>query len=398
MLLGALGHPERHYEVVHVGGTNGKGSTATLLYEVLRAAGWRVGLYTSPHLVSFRERMVVDGVAIPEEAVAVWTERLRPAAEERCASFFEITTAIALADFAARGVDVAVVEVGLGGRLDATNVLVPLAAGVTRIALEHTEYLGPDLGSIAAEKAGIAKPGVPFVTTEPSDEVAAVLERVARGRGAAFERLDVSRAVTGVAVGEEGVSFDLWTPAARYGGLRTRLGGAHQASNAALAVRLAELLPERYRVDEGAVRAGLLAARVPGRLERRGRWIFDVAHNPDGARSLAAALATARPPRPLVGVVAVLRDKAWRDFLATLAPAVDRLVLTRPPSAPEERAWSVDEAAAWCAGAGIAATAEPSFDAALAAAPSLGATVLVTGSFHTVGDAMARLPGVAPLG
>ena len=297
---------------MHVGGTNGKGSTATMLYEVLRAAGWRVGLYTSPHLVSFRERMVVDGVAIPEEAVAVWAERLRPVAEELRASFFEVTTAIAFADFAARGADVAVVEVGLGGRLDATNVLRPLAAGVTRIALEHTEYLGPDLASIAAEKAGIAKEGVPFVTTEASDAVAAVLEREARGRGGLFERLDVAAAVQGLAVGDGTSTFDLVTPERRYHGLRVRMGGAHQAANAALAVRLAERLPARFGVGEPEVRAGLAAARVPGRFERRGRWLFDVAHNPDGARSLVAALRAAPPPRPLVGVVAVLGDKIGR--------------------------------------------------------------------------------------
>lgn len=384
--------------MVHVGGTNGKGSTATMLYEVLRAAGWRVGLYTSPHLVSFRERVVVDGTAIGEEAVAMWAERLRPLAEERRASFFEVTTAIALADFAARGVDVAVVEVGLGGRLDATNVLRPLAAGVTRIALEHTEYLGPDLASIAAEKAGIAKRGVPFVTTEASEAVAAVLEREALARGALFERLDVAGAVSGLEVRDGGLAFDLATPGRRYAGLRVRMGGAHQAANAALAVRLAELLPARYGVDEGAVRAGLDATRVPGRFERRGRWLFDVAHNPDGARSLVAALRSASPPRPLVGVVAVLRDKAWGEFLATLAPALDGLVLTRAPSAPPERAWSLKAAAGWCRGAGVAARAEEDFDAALAAAAAGGGTVLVTGSFHTVGDAMSRLPGMAPLG
>jgi dihydrofolate synthase / folylpolyglutamate synthase len=383
---------------VHVGGTNGKGSTATLLYEVLRAAGWRVGLYTSPHLVSFRERMVVDGVPIPEAAVAEWTERLRPVAEARQASFFEITTAIAFADLAARGVDVAVVEVGLGGRLDATNVLQPLAAGVTRIALEHTDYLGPDLAAIAREKAGIAKAGVPFVTTEPSDEVAAVLEREAEARGARFERIDVATAVTGLAAGFDGCTFDLRTPVRRYAAARVGLAGGYQAANAALAVRLAELLPAHFHVAEAAVRAGLAAARVPGRFERRGRWIFDVAHNPDGARALVAAIGAARPPRPLVAVVAVLGDKAWREYLAALAPAVDGLVLTCAPTAPADRAWSLAEAAAWCAGEGIAARAEADLPAALAAAAAAGRTVLVCGSFHTVGDAMHLLPGTAPLG
>jgi dihydrofolate synthase/folylpolyglutamate synthase len=393
-----LGHPEHHFEAVHVGGTNGKGSTATMVYEVLRAAGWRVGLYTSPHLVSFRERIVVDGVPVPGEAVAVWTERLRPLAEERQASFFEITTAIACADFAARGVDVAVVEVGLGGRLDATNVLRPLVAGVTRIALEHTDYLGPDLASIAREKAGIAKAGVPFVTTEPDPLVAAVLEAEARARGALYERLDVAAAVSGLAPADGGLVFDLGTPVRRYAGTRVGMGGAHQASNAALAVRLAELLPARYGAGEAAIRAGLAAAGVPGRFERRGRWIFDVAHNVDGARALVAAIRAAEPPRPLAGVVAVLGDKEWREYLATLAPSLDILLLTRAPSAPPERAWSLEEVTAWCAGRGIAALTEPDFEHALERAPRLGSTVLVAGSFHTVGDAMRLLPGTAPLG
>lgn len=381
-----------------MGGTNGKGSTATMVYEVLRAAGWRVGLYTSPHLVSFRERIAVDGVPVPEEAVAAWTERLRPLAEERQASFFEITTAIAFADFAARGVDVAVVEVGLGGRLDATNVLRPLACGVTRIALEHTDYLGPDLASIAREKAGIAKAGVPFVTTEPSDEVAAVLEAESRARGALYERLDATAAVSGLEAGSDGCSFDLGTPERRYAGARVGMAGVYQAANAALAVRLAELLPARYGVDEAAVRTGLAAARVPGRFERRGRWIFDVAHNPDGARALVAAIRSAQPPRPLAGVVAVLGDKAWREYLVTLAPSLDVLLLTRAPSAPPDRSWSLDEVTGWCGEQGIGALTEPDFARALERAPLLGRTVLVAGSFHTVGDAMARLPGTAPLG
>ena len=369
-----------------------------MLYEVLRAAGWRVGLYTSPHLVSFRERMIVDGSPIREAAVVEWTERLRPLAEERRASFFELTTAIAFADFAARGADIAVVEVGLGGRLDATNVLGPLAAGVTRVALEHTDYLGTDLASIAREKAGIAKAGVPFVTSEPADEVAAVLEREARARGAIFERLDVAAAVSGLDVRPDGCRFDLRTPARRYAGARVGMAGAFQAANAALAVRLAELLPGRYGVDEAAIRSGLGAARVPGRFERRGRWLFDVAHNPDGARALAAAIRSTEPPRPLVGVVSVLRDKEWRGFVEALAPALDSLVLTTAPTAPPERAWSLDEALAWCREKGVAAAAEPDFARAVSAAAAAGRTVLVTGSFHTVGDAMSLLPGTAPLG
>jgi len=314
------------------------------------------------------------------------------------ATFFEISTALAFADFAARGVDVAVVEVGLGGRLDSTNVIAPLAAGVTRIALEHTEYLGSDLASIAREKAGIAKPGAPFVTTEADDAVAGVLLAEARARGAAAERLEPRLCLSRVEAHGAGVRFDAATPVRRYERLEIGLAGAYQAANALLAVRLAELAGSAFPVDEAALRSGLRVARVPGRFDRRGKWLFDVAHNPDGMRALAGVLGATRPPRPLVAVVSILRDKAWREMLETLAPAVDALVLTRAPSAPAERAWDLAEAARWAEQRGIEAAVEPDFGAALEGAARRAATVLVTGSFHTVGDAMARLPGVSPLG
>ena len=373
-LAASLGDPQRHYAVVHIGGTNGKGSTAAFTAAMLRAAGLRVGLYTSPHLVSFCERIIVDGVPIAEDAAAAWTARLRPLAEEREASFFEITTAIAFADFAARGVEIAVVEVGLGGRLDATTVVEPLACGVTRIALEHTEYLGGTLEAIAGEKAGIAKAGVPFLTTETDADVVRVLFREAEVRGARCEAIDPSRAA-GFALG---------------------LDGPHQVANASLAVALVEALPARLRPDADAVTAGLAWARVPGRFDRRGRWLFDVAHNPDGMRALVAALRARAVPRPLWAVVAVLRDKAWREMLEILAPAVDGLVLTRANGAPAERAWDLDAAVAWAAGRGIRVEAVPAMTEALQTVRSRSALGLVTGSFHTVGDAMTLL-GVDPV-
>ena len=393
-----LGHPERHFAAIHVGGTNGKGSTATLLAEMLLAAGHRVGLYTSPHLVTFRERVVVDRAPISEDAVTTWAARLEEPALRLGATFFEVSTALAFADFAARGVEVAVVEVGLGGRLDATNVLRPVAAGVTRIALEHTEYLGPDLPSIAREKAGIAKPGVPFVTTETDPAVAGVLLAEATARGARAERLDPAACLANVVPAPDGLRFDAETPGGRRAGLALGLVGGYQAANALLAIRLAELVSDEWPVGETALRAGLVAARVPGRFDRRGKRIFDVAHNPDGARALAAVLAAVRPPRPVVGVVSVLKDKSWREMLETLAGAVDALVLTRAPSAPVERAWDLGEVSGWVRERGIDAAVEPDFAAALDGAAQRGATVLVTGSFHTVGDAMSRLPGAPPLG
>ena len=394
----SLGHPERHFAAVHVAGTNGKGSVSTLLAAILGAGGWRVGLYTSPHLVSFRERVLVDGAPISEDAVVCWVSRLEEPAVRLGATFFEISTALAFADFAARGVEVAVVEVGLGGRLDATNVISPLACGVTRIAVEHAEYLGEDRPSIAREKAGIAKPGVPFVTTEADGAVAEVLLAEARSRGATAERLEPRTHLGRVVAGGAGVTFDATTPARTYAGLEIGLAGAYQAENALLAVRLAELAGAAFPVEESAMRSGLRAAQVPGRFDRRGKWIFDVAHNPDGARALAGVLAAAAPPRPVVAVVSILKDKAWREMLETLAGAVDTLVLTRAPSAPGDRAWDLDEVSRWARERGIEAAVEPDFGGALDAAAARGATVLVTGSFHTVGDAMSRLPGAPPLG
>src|SRR5512133_196455 len=179
-LLKLVGNPHQVVPTIHIGGTNGKGSVSTLVAAVLQEAGWRVGLYTSPHLVSFRERIQVGGVPISEEAVAMWTGRLLPAILERKATFFEATTALAFADFAARGAEIAVVEVGLGGRLDSTNVARPLVSGVTKIERDHMKYLGDTLEQIAAEKAGIAKPGVPFVIGERDPGLVEVLRREAR--------------------------------------------------------------------------------------------------------------------------------------------------------------------------------------------------------------------------
>lgn len=376
-----LGHPERHFVSVHIGGSNGKGSVAAMVYSALRAAGWRVGLYTSPHLVDVRERMVVNDLPISCEAFAMWTERLKPAIEETGASFFEATTAMAFADFAARGVDIAVVEVGLGGRLDSTNVITPLASGVTRISLEHTDYLGPTLEGIAREKAGIAKPGVPFVVGEGDAHLAGVLEEVALAAGARVVKVP---------------------PAARHRG-PLALYGEHQRRNAAIAVALLEALPPPYRPDESAVQKGLARAVLPGRFERRGKWIFDVAHNPDGIGVLVDAIRSAAPRRPLHALVGILKDKDWRAMLGMLLEAVDSLVLCQPPSAPAERRWSLEEVGEWVSsrkagGNQVRVAIEPDFEAALGRVQDGAATVLVTGSFHTVGDAMARLPGFAPLG
>lgn len=356
---------------MHVGGTNGKGSTTAFLSSMLREAGHRVAVYTSPHLVSVLERFLVDGRPMSEEAFTAWVRRLEPLAAETKASFFEITTAIAFADFAARGAEIAVIEVGLGGRLDSTNVIEPLAAGVTRIALEHTEYLGPTLEHIAREKAGIAKPGVPFLTTEQDPAVLAVMQAAVGSRQSAVVIVDPESAA----------------------GNELGLRGPHQAANASLALALARALPPPWRPDADAERRGLASARLPGRFDRRGRHVFDVAHNPDGMRALVESLKEARLPRPLTAVVAVLRDKDWRRMLTILAPHVDSLILTRAPSAPPDRSWDLAEAEAWAHESGMKVGAVAELGAAVSR--GMAATVLITGSFHTVGDAI-RLLGLEP--
>ncbi len=372
-LLTELGDPHAHYPSIHIAGTNGKGSVAVLVAEALRAAGHRVGLYTSPHLVDVRERMMVDGRPIPRAAFAAWTSRVAPLLEPTDASFFEATTAIAFADFAARGVDIAVVEVGLGGRLDATNVVTPLVSVVTRIALDHTEYLGPTLEDIAWEKAGIAKPAVPFVVGESVPALGALLATEAERAGAQVIRVP---------------------PEARYDG-PLALRGSHQRRNAAVAAAVLRALPETWRPSDPATRAGFARATLPGRLDRRGRWLFDVAHNPDGIQTIRHALGAEPPARPVHAVACVLSDKDWQTMLRALSEMVDAMWLTNAPSAPAGRAWDLTAAARF---AGPWATAEPDLVRALSAASDRAGTVLVCGSFHTVGDAMARLPGFAPLG
>ncbi|HLS48264.1 MAG TPA: folylpolyglutamate synthase/dihydrofolate synthase family protein [Gemmatimonadales bacterium] len=380
-LLRELGNPHRLLPTIHIGGTNGKGSVSTLVAAALEAAGHRVGLYTSPHLVSFRERMTVNGVPVSESAVAMWVERLRPLILERDATFFEVTTAMAFADFAARQAEIVVAEVGLGGRLDSTNVVQPLVSGVTKIARDHMKYLGESLEEIAREKAGIAKPGAPFIIGETDPGLVEVLRR---------------EADAAVAMAESGARADIRMvpPEATWTG-ELGLSGPHQRRNAAVAEALLEALPAPWRPPAAAVELGFREGRLPGRLDRRGRWLFDVAHNPDGMKSLVAALRTLKPARPIHALVSILGDKEWPEMLVQLDRAVDRGVLTIAPST-EGRRWDLEWLRQWLdrpdrPPASAAWTLVPDFEEALRTVQDGAGTILVTGSFHTVGDVMAAL-------
>jgi dihydrofolate synthase/folylpolyglutamate synthase len=399
-VLAAIGNPHLEYPTLHVGGTNGKGSLAAVWAEVLRVEGRRVGLYTSPHLCSFRERFQIGGGPVSRADLFEGARKLREPMSRVGLTFFEAATALAFHLFAMAEVEVGVVEVGLGGRLDSTNVVAPLVTAITNVAMDHAEYLGDTLEAIAAEKAGIMKPGVPVMTAETD----ALLLEVFRARASSIEApffiLSADRAIQDLTVTSGGTRFILDTETWGTLELETSLVGSHQAANVALAIRSLELLPESLRPRREAVLEGVRRVRWPGRLQveerPEGVWVFDVAHNVAGVRALSASLSRLELPEPLVLLVGIQGDKDWRSMLPPLFSMTREAVLTQPPSVPPERRWSPLEAAA-------SVTRRPNLhilpqfrEALEAARRAAGAgTVVVTGSHHTVGDAMHVL-GIDP--
>lgn len=394
--LAELGEPHRSLRVLHVAGTNGKGSVCALLESALRDRGLRVGKYTSPHLVDFRERFLVDGVPVSDAAIAAWLERWTPTVERLGATFFEATTAMGFQLFLEAGVDVAVIETGLGGRLDATNVVQPLVAGVSGIGIDHTDWLGTTREAIAPEKAGIYKAGAAAVVGEPDPAIRALLASEARRRGAEPIRIVAEEGFAeGIEVTGRGTRFT-WVRGGERLAVETGLAGRHQAQNAMTALTMLDAMPKELRRPASAEMDAFRKTSLPGRFSRHGAWIFDVAHNPDGSAVTALTLRAVAPPGPVVALVSILSDKDWRGMLSALSGAVDHFLLTNAPTAPASRAWSSGEVLEYARSRGWSAELEPDFDRALAVARSRGATVLVTGSFHTVGDAMARLQ-VSPI-
>jgi dihydrofolate synthase/folylpolyglutamate synthase len=396
-LLNRLGHPERRYPSLHIGGTNGKGSTAAMAASVLQAAGYRVGLYTSPHLVDFRERILVDGRMIAEEHAAALTDRVRAACgSPREPTFFEFTTAMVFQHFADAHVDVAVVEVGLGGRFDATNVLAPVATAIVTVALDHQEHLGTSIGAIAFEKAGIIKPGVPVVVGRVSDEAAGVVARVAGERDAPLYRLPADFR----ADGESPARFRYDGLRLSYDGLTCPLAGRHQLDNAACALALLETASGRgLPVSEEAVRKGLQAVRWGGRLETvesSPRMILDGAHNPDAAAVVADYVRDLRRSRSVARVFLVwgmMQDKDREGFLDHLLPHADEVIVTQ---ARGPRAAPAEELSASVRARGRAAHVSPDPADAMTLARRMAAPddlILITGSLLLVGEAKAALLG-----
>jgi dihydrofolate synthase/folylpolyglutamate synthase len=387
-LLGALGNPERRYTLVQVGGTNGKGSTAAMLAAMLKAQGRRVGLYTSPHLLTLRERIRVDGQAISEDALADGYDALATLIARFDATMFEATTALALDYFEGEGVEIAVLEVGLGGRLDSTTVGVPAVTVLTRIDLDHQAWLGDTLDAIAAEKAAVMRPGVGLaVSAAQAPEAEAVL--LERARQVGVPLLMEGREL-GVEVKERGLGgqrLRCHGPGWQMDDLLLGLLGTYQPSNAVLAVAAARALG----VPAPAIADGLVRARWPGRFEvrrARGGWlVLDGAHNPAGARALAASLTAYFGGQPLTLVAGISADKDAAAILAPLAPLAGRVILTAASharaAAPAALAAAMPPTAARVE---CAASVEQAL--ALATMPPRTPVVCVAGSLFVVGEAL----------
>jgi dihydrofolate synthase/folylpolyglutamate synthase len=385
-LVEHLDHPQRHYRTLHIAGTNGKGSVTAMVDAALRAGGYRSARYTSPHLVALNERFVINGEAVGDRELEQAIDDVRGAVErlrERRVlqvepTYFEVTTAVAFELFRRARVDVAVIEVGLGGRLDATNVVTPVAAAITSIGFDHQRLLGSTLREIAIEKAGIIKPGIPVVLGELPAEAREAISAVAQREAAPIVFADEAAL-------------------ARAGVTDIALRGRHQRRNAAVAAALLETADALgLPVTAAAIRGGLATVSWPGRLDLRrlagGREaLLDAAHNPEGASALAEYVSATWPDRPPL-VFAAMRDKDISGMLRALLPAVGSVVFTRASTPRSAEPSELGDAARSIA-PDLPVALEPSPAAALAHAWRLGTRIVVAGSIFLLGDVMNVLEG-----
>jgi dihydrofolate synthase / folylpolyglutamate synthase len=395
-LLLRLGSPERDYRVVHVAGTKGKGSVSATVETLARAAGWATGLYATPHLHTFRERIMLHGEAVTEEEFAALAGLVAPADEAVQAeepeigepTAFEVTTAMALLGFSRARAELAVVEVGMGGRLDATNVVAPDISVITPVSLDHTAILGDTLTKIAFEKGGIIKPGRPVVLGPQPLEAQVELERIARERGAP---LYLAGRDWRVEVGDDGA--DISGPWGVWRGVELALRGRHQAENAGVALMALWLLDASLLADEDRVRSALAAVRWPGRFERISTvpaLYVDGAHNVDSAQRLAQTLGEYARGR-LTLILGIGRDKDIDGMLAAFAPLAPRVIAT---ASHNPRAAEPERIAAAARAAGVQAEIATSVAAALERARELSTdddTICVSGSLYAVAEAREAL-------
>jgi len=397
-LAALAGNPQNRLRFIHVAGTNGKGSTCAMLESIYRAAGLRAGLFTSPHLVSFRERIQVNRQLISEQDVVRLVEELQPLLKQFPAdhhpTFFEVVTVMALRFFAAQKCDLVIWETGLGGRLDATNIVTPLASVITNIAFDHQQWLGDTLEKIATEKAGIIKPGVPVVTATDEPEAMTVIEKIAKEKNAPLTKIN-SWEGRRVAVPNQ-LGSPTWQPSQIE---VLSLSGEHQKLNAALALATVEALQNKIPVSKENIRAGLSKVNWPGRLQLVARpsgqkLLLDGAHNVAGAKVLREALEKNSPATKRTLILGVLQDKDWQRICGILAPLASR-IFTVPVSS--ERSANPGQLAASCRTANLSAeiSACDSLRGALEKIPD-NDSVVITGSLYLVGEALELL-GLFPV-
>jgi len=402
-LMAAVGDPHRAFRSAHIAGTKGKGSTASMVQSILTAAGLRTGLYTSPHLCRLEERMTIDGELVSEDDLVAtvnelvpYTRRQRSEKPNESPTYFELVTAAAFRHFARMAVDFAVVEVGLGGRLDATNVVLPEVSVITRVDFDHVERLGDTLAKIAFEKAGIVKRNVPVICCPQAPEALETIAAIAEEREAPMTLVGREYRIENIATGTEAAGaftrFDLAAPGRRLEQLGLRLLGVHQAYNAAAAVAAVETLSDKrgLGINEETIRTGLAAAGLPARLEYfpgEPPVLLDGAHNPISIRGLCETLAHVFPDRSTVMALGFSRDKDAPAMLRDLLPRARRVIFTRSDSPRAEAPDALAEIAREICGKESEVVENPR--EALARARDMArpdGLVVITGSFFLAGN------------
>ena len=421
-LLSLLNNPQNSFRSIHIAGTNGKGSTAAMIASILRAAGFRVGLFTSPHLVSFTERIRVDNVEICEAEVVELTREIRniilnsqpsPAAiqdmDQTVASgqqsflptFFEFVTALGFLQFKRKGIEWAVVETGMGGRLDATNILVPAVSVITNISYDHREFLGQTIREISGEKAGIIKKGVPVVSSAQEDEVIGVITEKATELGSSLHIYGKDFFSHPKNIDIHGITFS-YEGGEQMNDLRISLTGLHQVENASLAIRAIEVGMKKGVIPSYAIREGLAHAQWPGRLElieNKGctyDYLIDGAHNPSASRALANSLKKYFIPlyEKVVLIMGVMADKDMEAMMKPLLPLASEVIFTAPEY---ERAASPVRLAEYAKALGVSPRVKDSVKASMELARELAGKgpqktlIMITGSFYTIGEAKSAL-------
>lgn len=399
-ILKRLGNPQERYKIIHIAGTNGKGSTVVFYDFILREAGLKVGRFTSPHLSSYRERITINGEPIPETDLAELVTQIQTMAESAAAdgfgppTEFELGTALGLLYFARRGVEVAIIEVGMGGRFDATNIVNPILSVITHIALDHCEHLGDTLEKIAFEKAGIIKPGIPVVIGTQEPEIEKYLAEIAAERNAPY-RLASSLEVEQAAINESGNCFNINHPLFGILTIRTGLIGKHQISNSLNTLAGIEFLSQSgFKISRRDVAAGLAKAIWPGRFERipglgRLKLYLDGAHNPDGMRALVETLTSVYPGQKADFLLGILNNRPLVEMAGILAPVARQVIVTK---VPDPKSSLTEDLGKVFVELGVETVAEPDPEKALEMLLKTGnGPAVICGSLYLVGYLRERL-------